>query len=372
MTAARKIISLLIIIFLGLPALFGVIWVVGLTKASVSPEFVSDLPREIIADIPDLANEIFQEAQDENVISDENTRAWFQAVAKAGVTPKEFMAQIGLLDWLENELSESLEEVGEVLRGERRPRKIVFDLRPLKNILLREDIDLYLMRILENLPPCNAEEERAWLQAAEWDRGMEGLPACRPDLEIAKEVMHYGKFEAVEEMPEEFEILEDVHFLPFGVSRTIILFSYFLFLFPAFFIFIGALIAATSPASFFRWSGVSVFIGGLPALILSFFAKEISLWAIRFAPYSRTEEWSTELSDLVLEKLSWIPMTIVDHLFSPVIVVAGVVCIVGVVLFALSFIVRGRILKETESVSPTQTPKVEPPEEKEKTVEPAG
>ncbi len=88
MTALRKILALLIIILLGLPILFGIIWVTGVTKATISPEFISDLPQEIIAEIPDIAEEIFQEAQDKNVISDENTRAWFQAAAKAGITPQ--------------------------------------------------------------------------------------------------------------------------------------------------------------------------------------------------------------------------------------------------------------------------------------------
>jgi len=245
MTATRKIIALLIIIFFGIPMLFGVIWFVGLTKASVSPEFLTDLPREIIADIPDMAEEIFTEAQSERVITDENTRAWFRAAAKAGVTPIRVMEETGLQDWLRNELSETLRESGEVLRGKRRPRTIVLDLRPLKEILLRDDIDRYIMRILENLPPCDEEGNQAWMDFAEEDWGDEWLPACRPDLDIAREILRYERIEAVSEMEEEIEIFEDFHFIPFGISRVITWFSYSLFLIPAFFIFFGALIAAT-------------------------------------------------------------------------------------------------------------------------------
>ena len=40
----RKIIGLLIIILLGIPTLFGIIWAVGLTRAAVSSEILSDLP----------------------------------------------------------------------------------------------------------------------------------------------------------------------------------------------------------------------------------------------------------------------------------------------------------------------------------------
>lgn len=361
MTAARKIIALLIIIFIGLPILFGVIWVVGLTKATVSSEFISDLPREIIDEVPDIAEEIFEEAQDERVIRDDNTRAWFEAAARAGVTPKQLMEEIGLLDWLENELSDSLEEVGEVLRGERRPRPITLDLRPLKDILLREEIDQYLMRVLDNLPPCDEEENSAWLQISRRGLDHRELPACRPDAEIAKEALTEWRIDAVDDMENEIEIFEDVHFLPFGISRTITVLSYSLFVIPAIFIFIGALIAATSPASFFRWSGISTFLGALPVLLLSFFVKHVSLWALRFAPYSYQNDWSSELNDLILEKTSWIPMRIVDQLFSPVISVAAVVCVIGIVLFVISLMVRGRT--RTRTVTKVQTPPP-PPEQK--------
>ena len=345
MTALRKILALLIIIIIGLPILFGIIWVTGVTKATISPEFISDLPQEIIAEIPDIAEEIFQEAQDKNVISDENTRAWFRAAAEAGITPKQLMAEIGLLDWLENELPESLEKIGEVLRGERRASTIIIDLRPLKNILLSEKIDLQLMKILENLPPCDEEGYRDWRQIAEEGLGHYELPLCRPDLDVAKEALTMWRIEAVRDIDDEIEVFQDIHFLPFGLSRGIITLSFLLFVIPAFFIFIGALIAATSPASFCRWSGISIFLGSLPALFISFIAKHFSIWALNFIPYSYSVSSSSELHDLILEKSSWIPIRIIDQLFSPVIVVAAIVCVIGIVIFALSFTVRDRTQK---------------------------
>jgi hypothetical protein len=368
MTAARKIIAFLIIVFIGLPTLFAVIWTVGLTKGSVSPEFVSDLPREIIADVPDMADEIFRDAQDERIISDPNIRAWFQAAAKANITPKQVMAEIGLLDWMENELSQALVEVGEVLRGERRPRTIVLDFRPLKTILLREEIDYYILETLKNLPPCDEEGTRKWMRASDQDFGDRDLPACRPDLALAREVLTYNRIEAVNEMEDEIEIFEDVRFFPFSVSRTLTLLSYALFFIPVVFIFIGALVAATSPASFFRWSGASVFLGALPALLIAFFAKQISIWAVKFAPYSfeYNEIGASELGDLVLEKAGWIPLTIIDQLFSPVIIIAGIVCVVGIGLFVISFFARGKVQRVKTSPTPVKTPPEKPAGEPEK------
>ncbi len=373
MKTARKVIAALIIIFIGLPLLFGIIWVVGLTRATVSPEFMSDLPREIIEDIPDMAEEVFKEAQDEKVIRNENTRAWFQAAAKAGVTPRQVMSEIGLLDWLENELSYSLEQVGEILRGERRPRPITIDLRPLKNILLNKEIDQYLLRILENLPPCDEKGEEEWFLLTERGMRHRELPACRPDPEIAKEAIAEWRTEAVDEMDNEIEIFEGVRFFPFGISRSITILSYFLFLIPAFFIIIASLIAATSPASFFRWSGISTFLGALPVLLLSLLVKHASLWGLGFVPYYHSDTWSSELDSLILEKTSWIPMRIIDQLFTPVISVAAIVCVVGIVLFAISLMVRGRVPRGTAAAAQAPpaapelkepTPQAEPAEEK--------
>lgn len=372
MTVVRKIIALLIIALIGLPILFGVVWVVGLTKATVSSEFISELPQEIIREIPDIAEEIFEEGQDERVIRDENTRAWFRAAAEAGVSPKQLMADIGLLDWLEYELAESLDEVGEVLRGERRARPITIDLRPLKDILMRDEIDQYLMRVLEELPPCDEEGERQWIQIGRWGLEDRELPACHPDMEVAKEALTEWRMDAVTDMENEVEIFEDIDFIPFGLSRALPVLSSFLFVIPALFIFIGSLIAATSPASFFRWCGVSTFLGALPALLLAFFVKHVSLWGLKIAPFysSDWDSWSPELQELVFEKMSWIPMRIIDQIFSPVVTVAAIVCVLGIVLFAISLMVRNKPRsKATTSVqapppvapTPEKTPEEEAP-----------
>lgn len=356
MTVVRKIIALLIIALIGLPILFGVVWVVGLTKATVSSEFISELPQEIIREIPDIAEEIFEEGQNERVIRDKSTRMWFRAAAEAGVSPKQLMADIGLLDWLEYELAESLDEVGEVLRGERRARSITINLRPLKDILMRDEIDQYLMRVLEELPPCDEEGERQWIQIGRWGLEDRELPACRPDMEVAKEALTEWRMDAVTDMENEVEIFEDIDFIPFGMSRALPVLSSFLFVIPALFIFIGSLIAATSPASFFRWCGVSTFLGALPALLLAFFVKHVSLWGLKIAPFysSDWDSWSPELQELVFEKMSWIPMRIIDQIFSPVVTVAAIVCVLGIVLFAISLMVRNK--PRSKTVTSVQAP----------------
>jgi len=342
MSPVRKIIALIIIIFIGLPILCGIIWTVGIARGALSPEFISDLPREIIMEMPEIVNEIFLEGTSEDVIKDSNTRAWFEAASRVGKTPKELMEEIGLLSWLENELSASLREVGEILRGERGPREVVFDMRPLKEALRHEAIDAYLVSILQQFPPCNESELEEWGDATFRNISWTDLPACQPDLALAQEVLRTERERAIFEMPDEVEILEDVKYVPFGLYRWIVFFSYLLFLIPIFFLFLAALIAAGSPGGFFRWSGVPILIGGLSSLLLALFSKNIVPLAMRWSRFVHSDYWEVELQEVIIEKMGWIPVTITDYLFSPVVNVAAVVSVVGVLLIGISFLVRNK------------------------------
>jgi hypothetical protein len=364
MHIARRFIGLILIVFFGLPTLFGIIWAVGMIKASVSAEFLTDLPRKIIADVPGTVDEIFQEAQDEQYVGDNATRTWFQAAAKTGISPRELMEKTGLMDWLQGELSDSLKDIGRVLRGERRPRPIVIDLRPLKEALLHPEMSLFFEKTIENLPACGEQGLKEWADlVAEGGRHHE-LPACRPDLTVAKAALSEAQARAVNDMDNEVEVFEGVHnfpWLPLGLSRVITFLSYFLFIIPAAFILLGALIAASSPAGFCRWSGTSILVAGVPALLLSLFTKYASLWAIQAAPFSWHDRWASDLGDLVLNKVRWIPERVIDQLFSPVIWVALFVCLVGVVFIALSFTVRDKAEKTQRPVpsAPAAPPKIE-------------
>jgi hypothetical protein len=265
------------------------------------------------------------------------------------------MAKTGLLKWMEGELSDSLRQVGRALRGERRPRPIVIDLRPLKDALLHPEVDVFLEKTLDNLPPCDERGLRVWSELAAADVRHHELPACRPDMAVAKTVLDQARARAVNDMDNELEVFEGVrHFpyLPLGLSRTITFLSYFLFLIPAAFIFLGALIADSSPAGFCRWSGTSILVGGVPALLLSLVTKYLSLWALQAAPFSWHDRWASDLGDLVLDKVRWIPERIIDQLFSPVVWVALFVCLVGAVLIALSFSVRDRASRMQKPVPP--------------------
>lgn len=340
MVVIRKIIGTLIMLVFALPILFGIIWAVGLTKSAISPEFVSEIPQQIIDETPIILEEIFKDAQDPDFISNANTRRWFRTAAEVGIAPRELMRETGLLAWMENELSGSLKKVGDMLRGERRARTISIDLTPLKAALQHEAIDQYLEEILDRLPACGLDELALWEEAYDRDIDWFELPPCRPEPNIALSVFRAERMRALNDMDDEIDIFEGVRYPPLSISRSVTLFSYGLFIIPALFLFAGAIIAATSPAGFCRWLGISTIAAGLPALVLALVTRYLSSWALHLTPF-----WETGLSDLeelVLEKVIWIPQLVIRHLFDGVVVLAGAVCIIGLVIFALSFVVSNK------------------------------
>jgi hypothetical protein len=345
MNVTRKIIGACLIAFFGLPLLFGITWAVGLIRASLSPEFLTDLPQKVIADLPQSADEFFRAAQDERSISDANTRAWFQAAAKTGISPRDLLEKTGLQDWLRGELSGSLRQVGMVLRGERRPAPIAIDMRPLKAALLHSEFDKFLDATLANLPPCDDRGKAAWTELGNRTLDLHDLPACRPEGTAARDALIAARARAVEKMDDQVEIFEGVSrfpVLPFGFARSITFLSFFLFLIPAAFIFLGSAIADSSPRGFLQWSGGSILAGGVPALILAIAARSAALWGLRDGAWAWNSHWNSDLAALVFDRLSAIPETIVQHLLSPVVSAAAVVCVVGIVLLALSATARGK------------------------------
>ena len=221
------------IIFFGLPLIFGIIWAVGLTKAAVSPEFVTEFPQKIIAEIPIIIDEVFEEAQKKNMISDPNTRAWFEAAASVEISPTELIRRIGLEDWMDHELSGLFEDVEDILRGNRRVRTLVFDLRPLKDALLHEEFFLYIEDVLDNLPLCDEMGQRRWDRFRGSDRDWFSRKACRPDRETMQSIFADMRESIEYDIPDDIALFEDVHIFPLGISRVVTWLSYPLFLFPA-------------------------------------------------------------------------------------------------------------------------------------------
>lgn len=366
MDALRKSIGVLIIVFIGIPVLLGVIWAVGVTKAVVSTDFLSDLPQEIIEKVPDMIDEVLEEVDREDLVEDPNSRAWVRAVAQAKTSPKELLGKIGFLDWMENELSASLGLMGEMLRGEKPVRQIVLNLRPLKEALRHEAIKDYLIELLKSLPTCDQDQLEDWQAAALNPRDLEELPACRPadlDLETSAKAISFVREREIEDIPDEVILLENARAFPRGVNmlKTIVAFTYLLFLVPAFFIVLASVIGGTGKGGIFRWMGTATLVGGVIAYAFSSLLKNGVPWVVGIAPEA---QGITPFEELMVGKAGDIGMVVVERILSGVNSVAGVVCIIGVVLFALSYLL-GSSGRKTETppakTPPPRQPQPQPP-----------
>jgi hypothetical protein len=352
MNGIRKVIGLLIIIFIGIPVLIGIIWAVGVTRAVVSPEFLSEMPREIITKIPDLLQETLEAVDREDVIRDEDARKWVRALAEAETTPNELLEKIGIMDWLKTELSQSLEDIGQILRGKISPRPVILDMRPLKAALRHEGINQYLKEILGKLPVCTDDQTRQWVEAVVEEKPFrhDAPPACRPpDLVKAVEILRAAWIEEVDEIPNEIDLIETdewkFHSRRVGVNIThlVVSLTYLLFFIPAVILLVASFIGAATGTGVIRWVGISTLIGGALAFGLSKLVGKMVLWGIGVGPigysYSDVHFPFDQVGEIFVEKMGDIILLVIDRLFSAVNTVAGAVCIVGIVLIALSYLI---------------------------------
>jgi hypothetical protein len=338
MNQTRTVLGLLIMIFFALPILFGIIWAVGLTQAVVSSKMLSELPREVISEIPDLMDGVLLAAKDENSQLDPDARAWLTAIAGVAKTPRELLRETGLNDWLEKELSGSLRTVGDILNGKIEARNVRLDLRPLKQALNHPAMGLYISQVLEKLPECSPEQADSWKEIIREPGRCGELPPCRPAAARNMDASAAIRGNMTRDIPDEVNFFKSSH-IPYrriNIAKTVMSFTYLLFLIPAIFIFLGALVGARGKAHFLRWSGAVTMIGGGLALGLATFVKQIVPWSARFHPGPFSSHW-LHWNDLIGEQLGGVALIFTRHLVAPVITVAGAVCVVGLLLFAFSF-----------------------------------
>jgi hypothetical protein len=338
MKQTRTVFGLLIMILFAVPILFGVIWAVGFTQAAVSHKTLSQLPGEIIAEIPELLDGMMLAARDENSDMDYESRTWLNAMAGAGTAPRDVMKKTGLSEWLQKELTVSLSAIGDILNGRSDAREVWLDMRPLKSALDHPEMQNWLARVLDGLPECSAGQSAAWERALAGDGSTDSLPACRPAAAQGITAAMVIREHAKRDIPDRVNLLENSD-LPrgrFNLAKTVTSFAYLLFLIPAAFIALGALVGGGSKSLFFRWSGAAILAGGGLVLALSSLVKGVVPWAMRVGPAYSSPHWNP-WQEILADHAGGLALVISRHFMSPVITVAGAVCVVGLLLFAFSF-----------------------------------
>ena len=128
-----------------------------------------------------------------------------------------------------------------------------------------------------------------------------------------------------------------------NVTHLVVSLTYLLFFIPAVILLVASLIGASSGSGILRWIGISTLIGGGLAFGLSKLTGKMVQWGIGVGPigysYSDVDFPFEEVGEIFIEKTGDIILLVIDRLFSAVNTVAGTVCIVGIVLIALSYLV---------------------------------
>jgi hypothetical protein len=142
-------------------------------------------------------------------------------------------------------------------------------------------------------------------------------------------------------------------------GRILVSLTFLLFLAPAIFLALSAVIATSSGPGILRWIGVPTLVGGALSFGMSKLCGGLLHWGAGAFPYSWSYHSSfSHVEEVFIEKTGDICMLVAGRLFSAVDTVAGVVCIIGIVLIALSY----TIAHEKKSSTGTSVPNAPQPQ----------
>lgn len=346
MKGLRKLIAVFIAVFISLPILFGIIIAVGATNAVISPEFLSDIPQDIVKNMPKTIDELYLELKQADLKETElrdDERVWIKAILNAETTPKTLIEKTGLSLWLKDELSASLKHIGDILRGEAEPETVKLNLKKLKETLTSTAMINYFKELIELLPECSDAQIEDWKNIEMKITAIDSLPACKPvNIEITEDMIRNFLLIMVEDMPDSVDIFQISGRLPYGVdvAKFVISITYLLFLIPLIFIIIGSAIGASSKRDFFKWSGYTTISGGLLTLGFSSFITNLiplSGFALNFK--NRDIIISENFENLLFKKATVFSDIFLERIFTPISELAGTVAIIGLLLIGISYLI---------------------------------
>ena len=346
MDVARKIAGIFILVSFAGPALSGMIWGAGLTTAVVSEEFLADMPKEVVRQAPELADELFAAAKQPEAITDPDAGIWMDAAVAAEFKPSEMLEASGIKDWLETEVSSTIDDVGKVLRGDMAPADVMLDNRPLKVALSGEVLRETITKVVEGLPKCDKQGFEDWRHAILSNKHDVNLPPCNPGGSVTG-----GSIDLVlsrtAHMPDQVSVFKEGD-IPWGVNIPGMLdrFIWILFVVPVLLVLAGAAVADSSLKGILRWSGGTALVSGAIPLLTSSIAQAAVLTFLEVDPRwwdfgQKTRFWSSEASQILARRITGLVELVVENLFSPVTSIAAVVCVVGLFAIGLSFLATG-------------------------------
>jgi len=342
MLTIKRVIGSFILVSMGIPILFAVIWAYGITKALVSPDFISNLPQDILSELPLLIDDLSSDIETQWHGIDDEARIWLKAYRENGTDLNKLLKDSGIETWMQTDLQSAFLEIGDILRGERAISNVDLNMRPLKLALKNPILINELSSIIAKLPPCSPLDNTWWQDRLEQTIISEGqhelkLKPCRPaDLENISTALTIYLGNEIEQIPDSIEMLHVDQDLPRGldITRWLARFMLLLFVIPALFIFLGALIASDSRPSFLRWVGFPTLIGAGLVFILT---STVTRFLPNILFYNPEFQLEFRGYEFLTSKLFTFFSSISQHLFLPVNKVAMIISVIGIVTIALSY-----------------------------------
>jgi hypothetical protein len=334
-----------ILLLLVVPLFVGVIWATGVTQAIFGDDFLAGIHETVIEAVPGLVEDSFAAAQETGAVKDPIARRWVAAAAAVDQTPSQFLASIGVYKWLQEELAQTIDGVGEALRGERKPEEVVLNMRPLKVALTSAAARNYFQSILDQLPICDDAELERWKGLVLHDQ-REELPACNPGTPIPAGALDLVMARATD-VPDRIPVLEDAR-MPWraNYARFAGRLVWLAFLLPIILLLVGGGIVAVSRAAFLGWTGVTLIISGAIPLFTNAVIEETVVANIIIDPnhwdyLSRSPFWTSKASHAMAARIADIAGDVVNQLLNPVSTVAMTVAVIGLFILVLAFIAPG-------------------------------
>ncbi len=296
-----------ILLLLVVPLFVGVIWATGVTQAIFGDDFLAGIHGTVIEAVPGLVEDSFAAAQESGAVKDPIARRWVAAAAAAGKTPSQFLLDIGVYKWLQEELAQTIDGVGEALRGERKPEEVVLNMLPLKEALTSPAARNYFQSILDQLPICDNVELERWKGLVLHDQ-REDLPACNPGTPIPVGALDL-MLDRVTDVPNSIPVLEDAR-MPWGADyiRLAGRLVWLAFLLPIILLLVGGGIVAVSRAAFLGWTGITLILGGAIPLFTTAVIEEVVVTGLKVDPshwdyLSRSPFWTTKAHNFICSPL---------------------------------------------------------------------
>ena len=344
MTGCRRLLAVLMMMFLAIPLLVAITLAVGAMQGLAGGAYLEKMPRAVLNQVPLLLEDGVSLLRLQGRI-DDDARVWLDAIEKHPQPLLDLYRKTGMQAWLEGEVVNSLERLSRMMRGEEDWMPLHMDLRPMKRVMTGPEVHQYLRQLLDLLPPCTPEQEALWeLALARPGLHLDQMPPCRPaDPDEVMAVLDRRLQDEAERMDDTVPLMNSCScndmedFSRFWAHFWDI--QYLLFLIPGIFLALAALIADHRPAGFLRWLGGGTLVGGGVTFLMAKAIGHAGLftWSLPMSFYEDTRlpvVFSHRVEEVVLQA-----MRIVAEPFADV---AAVVCIAGVVLIGLSYLVPSR------------------------------